>query len=229
LLTSFACVNPRRCASQVHQTRPTATLQIQRPLLDVSYHGTACGRCVGMSNNIGYARVSTTDQSTDLQVDALTVAGAARIFADHASGATTDRPALTSCLEYLNPGDTLLVWRIDRLGRSITDLIKLVSDLSDRDIQLRSLTEAIDTSTPGGELVFHIFAALAQMERRLLSERTRAGLAAARARGHVGGRPTVMTVEKVEAMHAGGATYTVISAALNVGRSTVRRALEKPT
>ena len=131
-----------------------------------------------MTNNIGYARVSTTDQSTDPQVDALTVAGSARIFIDHASGATTDRPALISCLEYLNPGDTLLVWRIDRLGRSNTDLIKLVSDLSDRGIQFRSLTEAIDTATPGGELVFHIFAALAQMERRLLSERTRAGLLA---------------------------------------------------
>ncbi|MGA9147019.1 MAG: recombinase family protein, partial [Candidatus Nanopelagicales bacterium] len=111
-----------------------------------------------------------------------------------------------------------------RLGRSITDLIKLVSDLSDRGIQFRSLTEAIDTATPGGELVFRIFAALAQMERRLLSERTRAGLAAARARGHVGGRPTVMTVEKLEAarvMHANGATYTVISTALGIGRSTV--------
>jgi len=165
-------------------------------------------------------------------VDALSLAGAARIFIDHASGATTDRPALISCLEYLNPGDTLLVWRIDRLGRSITDLIKLVSDLSDRGIQFRSLTEAIDTATPGGELVFHIFAALAQMERRLLSERTRAGLAAAKARGHVGGRPTVMTVEKLEAaraMHANGATFTVISTALGIGRSTVRRALEKPT
>ncbi|MEI6624023.1 MAG: recombinase family protein [Actinomycetes bacterium] len=185
-----------------------------------------------MSNNIGYARVSTTDQSTDLQVDALTLAGAARIFIDHASGATTDRPALISCLEYLNQDDTLLVWRIDRLGRSIADLIKLVSDLSDRGIQFRSLTEAIDTSTPGGELVFHIFAALAQMERRLLSERTRAGLAAAKARGRVGGRPTVMTVEKLEAaraMQAGGATFTVIASALDIGRSTVRRALEKPS
>jgi len=176
--------------------------------------------------------VSTTDQSTDLQVDALAHAGTARIFIDHASGATTDRPALTSCLEYLNPNDTLLVWRIDRLGRSITDLIKLVSDLSDRDIQFRSLTEAIDTSTPGGELVFHIFAALAQMECRLLSERTLAGLAAARARGHVGGRPTVATGEKLEAaraMRANGATYTAIASALDIGRSTVRRALGNPT
>ncbi|MEI6621009.1 MAG: recombinase family protein [Actinomycetes bacterium] len=185
-----------------------------------------------MSNSIGYARVSTTDRSTDLQVDALTLVGAARIFTDHASGATTERPQLISCLEYLNPDDTLLVWRIDRLGRSITDLIRLVSDLRDRGIQFRSLTKTIDTSTPGGELVFHIFAALAQMERRLLSERTLAGLAAARARGHVGGRPTVMTVEKLEAaraMQANGATYTVISSALEIGRSTVRRALEKPT
>ena len=165
-------------------------------------------------------------------MDALTVAGAARIFIDHTSGATTDRAALTSCLEYLNPGDTLLVWRIDRLGRSITDLIKLVSDLSDRDIQFRSLTEAIDTAMRGGELVFHLFAASAQMERRQLSERTRAGLAAAKARGHLGGRPTVMTVEKLEAaraMRAGGVTFTVIASALEIGRSTVRRALEKPT
>ncbi len=165
-------------------------------------------------------------------MDALTVAGAVRIFIDHASGDNADRPALISCLEYLNPGDALLVWRIDRLGRSITDLIKLVSDLSDRGIQFRSLTEAIDTATPGGELVFHIFAALAQMERRLLSERTRAGHAAAKARGHVGGRPTVMTVEKLEAaraMHANGATFTVISTGLGISRSTVRRAVEKPT
>ena len=108
-------------------------------------------------------------------MDTPTLAGAARILIDHASAATTVRPALISCLEYLNPGDTLLVWRIDRLGRSITDLIKLVSDLSDRDIQFRSLTEAIETSTPGGELVFHIFGALAQMERRLLSERPEPG------------------------------------------------------
>lgn len=191
-----------------------------------------CVDALTMSNNIGYARVSTTDQSTDLQVDALTVAGSARIFIDHTSGATTDRPALISSLDYLNSGDTLLVWRIDRLERSITDLIRLVSDLSNRGIQFRSPTEAIDTATPGGELVFHIFAALAQMERRLLSERTRAGLAAAKARGHVGGRSTVMTVEKLEAaraMHANGATFTVISTGLGISRSTVRRALEKPT
>ncbi|MEJ5914725.1 recombinase family protein [Pseudokineococcus sp. 1T1Z-3] len=142
---------------------------------------------------VGYARVSTIEQDPALQHDALTAAGAVRVFTDYASGATTARPQLTAALDYLRPGDVLAVWRIDRLGRSVTNLVALVEDLSDRGVQFRSLTEAIDTTTPGGELVFHIFTALAQMERRLISERTRAGLAAARARGRKGGRPTVMT------------------------------------
>lgn len=174
---------------------------------------------------IGYARVSTIEQDPALQHDALAAAGAVRVFTDYASGATTARPQLTAALDYLRPGDVLAVWRIDRLGRSVTDLVTLVGDLAARDVQFRSLTEAIDTTTPGGELVFHVFAALAQMERRLISERTRAGLAAARARGRKGGRPTVMTADKLAAAQSLRAStdlsLTQIAAQLGVGRSTL--------
>lgn len=140
---------------------------------------------------VGYARVSTLEQDPALQHDALTAAGAEKVFTDFASGATAQRPQLTACLEYLRSGDTLAVWRIDRLGRSVEDLTRIVNDLADRSIQFRSTTEAIDTTTVGGELVFHVFAAVAQMERRLIRERTVAGLAAARARGRKGGRRCV--------------------------------------
>lgn len=116
-----------------------------------------------MANLIGYARVSTHDQNPELQHDALQAAGAVRVFTDKSTGASLARPELQACLDYLNPGDVLVVWRIDRLGRSLTDIVALVADLADRGIQFRSLTEAIDTTTPGGELVFHIFAALAQI------------------------------------------------------------------
>jgi DNA invertase Pin-like site-specific DNA recombinase len=181
-----------------------------------------------MSNIIGYARVSTLEQNAALQVDALTVAGAARVFTDYASGATDDRPELAQALAYLNPGDTLAVWRIDRLGRSAANLIETVNNLADRQVQFRSLTEAIDTSTPGGELVFHIFAAVAQMERRLISERTLAGLKSARARGRTGGRPTVMTparLAEAQRMRTEGRTLEYIATMLQVGRATVVRAL----
>ncbi|MEJ5946007.1 recombinase family protein [Pseudokineococcus basanitobsidens] len=174
---------------------------------------------------VGYARVSTIEQDPALQHDALAVAGAVRVFTDYASGATTARPQLTAALDDLRPGDVLAVWRIDRLGRSVTDLVALVGDLAARDVQFRSLTEAIDTTTPGGELVFHIFAALAQMERRLISERTRAGLAAARARGRKDGRPTVMTPDKLAAARSLRAStdpsLAQIAAQLGVGRSTL--------
>ncbi len=185
-----------------------------------------------MSNIIGYARVSTDEQNTDLQHDALRAASAARIFTDQASGATMARPELRKALDYLNSGDTLMVWRIDRLGRSVTDLIATVNDLAARKIQFRSLTEAIDTSTPGGELVFHIFAAVAQMERRLIVERTHAGLQAARARGRHGGRPTVMTpgrLKQARQMREEKATLNHIAAVLGVGRATVVRALSTPS
>lgn len=181
-----------------------------------------------MANIIGYARVSTTDQNPDLQLDALKAAGAVRVFTDKASGSSMERPQLQRCLRYLNPGDVLVVWRIDRLGRSLVDLVSVVSDLAERKIQFRSLTEAIDTTTPGGELVFHIFAALAQMERRLISERTKAGLAAAKERGRIGGRPTVMTPERIKAakgMKSDGISTAQIARTLGVGRATVDRAL----
>ena len=150
----------------------------------------------------GYARVSTTQQDEALQHDALEKAGVDRIFIDKASGATESRPALDELLGQLRPGDTVVVWRLDRLGRSLRHLIDVVGDLEQRGVGLRSLTESIDTSTPGGKLIFHVFGALAEFERDLIRERTQAGLAAARARGRVGGRPTVWTPEKLEAARA---------------------------
>lgn len=181
---------------------------------------------------IGYARVSTAGQDEGLQLDALQRAGADRMFVDRASGALTDRPALTSALECARPGDSLVVWRLDRLGRSLRHLIDVVKDLEQRGVALVSLTEAIDTTTPGGRLVFHVFGALAEFERELIRERTQAGLAAARTRGRVGGRPTVWTNEKLrsaQAMRAAG-THDVASIArvLGVSRASVYRALARP-
>ena len=181
---------------------------------------------------VGYARVSTLEQDPALQHDALTTAGAGKVFTDFASGATAQRPQLIACLEYLRAGDTLAVWRIDRLGRSVEDLTRIVNNLADRNIQFRSTTEAIDTTTVGGELVFHVFAAVAQMERRLIRERTMAGLAAARARGRKGGRPSVMTDQRrtaALALRAQGLTLNEIAASLGVGRSSVVRAFKEPT
>ena len=181
-----------------------------------------------MADVVGYARVSTIAQDPALQHDALRSVGAVRIFTDYASGASRDRPQLAACLDYMQPGNVLAVWRIDRLGRSVPDLVSTVTGLAERGVQFRSLDEQIDTTTAGGELVFTIFAAMAQMERRLLSERTRAGLAAARDRGRVGGRPTVMTPERIAAartMRVNGTPVTQIVEVLGVGRSTLTRAL----
>lgn len=141
---------------------------------------------------VGYARVSTDDQDLSLQIDALTKQGipANSIFMDKISGAKTERPGLSECLKSLQPGDILVVWRLDRLGRSMRHLITLVEDLRNKGIGFRSVSEgAIDTTCASGELIFNIFSALAQFERRLIQERTKAGLAAARARGRMGGRP----------------------------------------
>jgi DNA invertase Pin-like site-specific DNA recombinase len=138
---------------------------------------------------IGYARVSTTDQTLALQQDALTETGCEKIFADTASGSLADRPGLAEALTFARSGDTLVVWRLDRLGRSLRHLIDTVTTLADRGVHFCSLQEQIDTSTSGGKLVFHLFGALAEFERDLIRERTQAGLTAARARGKVGGRP----------------------------------------
>jgi DNA invertase Pin-like site-specific DNA recombinase len=145
---------------------------------------------------IGYARVSTHDQTLNLQQDALQKAGCTKIFTDTASGAKTERKGLEEALNFVRRGDTLVVWRLDRLGRSLPHLISTMTDLEERGIGFKSLTENIDTTTSGGKLIFHIFGALAEFERNLIRERTLAGLAAARARGRKGGRPKVLTPEQ---------------------------------
>lgn len=147
---------------------------------------------------LGYARVSTDDQNLDLQRDTLAAAGCDRIFEEKASGAKADRPAMADALNYARPGDTIVVWRLDRLGRSLADLVRIINDLKSKGIGFESVTEKIDTTTATGKLVFHIFGALAEFERALIQERTAAGLAAARARGRKGGRPRV-SPDKVNA------------------------------
>jgi len=145
---------------------------------------------------IGLARVSTTEQNPDLQVDELTAAGCWKVWADRASGARDRRPQLDEVLEQLRSGDTLVVWRLDRLARSLRHLIEVVTGLDARGVGFRSLRENIDTTTAGGRLVFHLFEALAQFEREIIRDRTVAGLAAARARGRVGGRPSKLSAEQ---------------------------------
>jgi DNA invertase Pin-like site-specific DNA recombinase len=145
---------------------------------------------------IGYARVSTHEQTLNLQQDALTTAGCTKIFTDTASGAKTERKGLEEALTYVRKGDTFVVWRLDRLGRSLSHLIATMTDLEERGIGFKSLTENIDTTTSGGKLIFHIFGALAEFERNLIRERTTAGLTAARARGKRGGRPKALTAKQ---------------------------------
>jgi len=182
-----------------------------------------------MAHLLGYARISTGDQHPDLQVDALKAAGCYRVFVDTASGALATRPALEQVLDQLRPGDTLMVWKLDRLGRSLRHLVDTIAALGEG-VGFRSLQEAIDTTTPGGKLVFHIFAALAEFERDLIRERTSAGLAAARARGRTGGRPAVMTEPKIKLAREMYASrqYTVaaIASALGVSRASIYRHLD---
>lgn len=147
---------------------------------------------------IGYARVSTQDQTLDLQRDALTKEGCSKIFNDTGSGAVADRSGLNEALQFVRDGDILVVWKLDRLGRSLKHLIETVTILHERGIGFRSITESIDTTTPGGKLIFHVFGALAEFERDLIRERTQAGLAAARARGRRGGRPAKLDAKKRE-------------------------------
>ena len=146
---------------------------------------------------VGYARISTQDQNLDLQNDALKKSGCEKIFNDVASGTKTDRKGLNEALEFMRKGDCLVVWKLDRLGRSIRDLIDIVAMLNNREIGFKSIQENIDTTTSGGKLVFHIFSALAEFERDIIRERTKAGLNAARARGRLGGRPRIMNEKKI--------------------------------
>jgi len=151
---------------------------------------------------IGYARVSTTDQHLDLQTDALQAAGCAHLFTDTVSGATMDRPGLTAARTACRPGDTLVVWKLDRLGRSLPHLVAIVRDLGARGVGFKSVQERLDTTTSGGKRIFHIFASLAEFERDLIRERTNAGLSAARARGRKGGRPKGVDQKKQKAARA---------------------------
>lgn len=179
---------------------------------------------------IGYARVSTEDQTLDLQNDALTKAGCSRIFSDVASGANTERPGLSEALRFVRSGDTLVVWRLDRLGRSLQHLIETIRKLDQRHVSFKSLTENIDTTTSGGKLVFHLFGALAEFERDLIRERTLAGLAAARARGKVGGHPRAASLNSPQKVAVAQALYDSnrtpiadICTTLRVSRATLYR------
>jgi DNA invertase Pin-like site-specific DNA recombinase len=178
---------------------------------------------------IGYARVSTSGQILDRQTRALTEAGCIRVFADKQSGKTADRPELAACLDYLRPGDTLVVPSLDRLSRSLADLIAIVTGLRRRGVGFRSLHEALDTTTPGGRLVFHVFAALAEFIRELIVEGTREGLDAARARGQRLGRPPAMTAEQIrqarDLLTLPGNSISSIARLHGVSRSTLYKYL----
>jgi DNA invertase Pin-like site-specific DNA recombinase len=186
-----------------------------------------------MSNEtslIGYARVSRSDQDPQLQVDALNRAGCAKTFVDRMTGSHMDRPQLSAALEYLRRGDTLVLWKLDRLGRNTRGVLELVEDLTRKGVGLKSITEELDTSGPMGRAVMTVMLAFGTLERDVLIERTRAGLEAARSRGRVGGRPTVVSAHKLAAARAlirGGATITAAAEAVNISRSSLYRALAR--
>ena len=178
---------------------------------------------------IGYARISTLDQTLALQQDALTAAGCEQLYTDTASGSVTERPGLSQALSHLRAGDTLVVWRLDRLGRSLPHLIETVRQLQERGTGFRSLQEQLDTRTSGGKLVFHVFGALAEFERDLVRERTHAGLAAARARGRLFGRPRRLTPRQVKQLRSLAKdernTVGEICQTLEISRATYYRSL----
>jgi DNA invertase Pin-like site-specific DNA recombinase len=178
---------------------------------------------------IGYARVSTSDQDTALQIDALNKSGCEKVYQEKISGASKERPELTKCLDALRAGDTLTVWRLDRLGRSLKELVSIIAELEQKQVGFKSLTESIDTTTPTGKLQFHVFAALAEFERALIQERTKAGLAAARARGRKGGRPIKLSskeVQKAKAMLLDpNITKTEVAKHLGITRATLNKYL----
>ena len=173
---------------------------------------------------IGYARVSTQDQNLDLQIAALEAAGCQKIFDDKISGSRVERPGLDKMLEMLREGDTLVVWKLDRLGRSLPHLLEIVAGLRESGVAFRSLTEGMDTNTPHGELLFHLFGALAQYERALTRERVQAGLAAAERRGRRGGRPLAIGPERLEAIIAAlnsGTSKAAVCRNFGIPRSTL--------
>lgn len=175
---------------------------------------------------IGYARVSTTDQNLDLQIDALTKIGCEKIFDDKISGSRAERPGLARAMELLRKDDTLVVWKLDRLGRSVKNLVDLVADLQKQGIHFKSLTDSIDTGTPSGRFFFHVMASLAEMERELTAERTRAGLEVARQLGRKGGRKRQMTDSKIESakkLLANGIPPRDVAANLGVSVPTLYR------
>src|SRR3954452_17284233 len=176
---------------------------------------------------VGYARRSTTEQTLDLQHHDLTKAGCTKIFTDTASGALAERQGLSEALSYVRKGDTLIVWKLDRLGRSLKDLITRITELNDRQIGFKSLTEQIDTTTSGGKLIFYIFGALAEFERDIIRERTNAGLEAARARGKLGGRPKALSPDKIKLarkLYADTSTSVAeICKMLGISRHTLQR------
>lgn len=196
-----------------------------------SHHSTSIDTFRVMGHLLGYARVSTGDQDAQLQLDALTKAGCYRTFTDTASGSLESRPELDKLLDQIRPGDTLVVWRLDRLGRSIRHLINHMDALQQQNIEFKSLQENIDTNSSGGRLVFNIFASLAEFERDLIRERTNAGLQAARARGRTGGRPTSLSPDKLRTAkrlyEQKDMTVAQIGEVLGVSRSTVYRALKR--
>lgn len=185
------------------------------------------------TRRIGYARVSTADQDLAPQLDVLHVRGCEPVYSEHASGKTADRPELANAMKALRAGDTLVVWRLDRLGRSLPDLIAAVNELAKRGIAFESVTEAIDTTTAAGKLVFNIFASLADFERHLISERTRAGLAAGRARGRMGGRPPALTPRQLREAQLlltdPDATVTDVAERYGVSRTTLYKGLRELT
>ena len=180
---------------------------------------------------IGYARVSTIDQNLDVQTDALTAAGCSRVFKDRASGKLDRRPQLDAALDYLRPGDQLVVTKLDRLGRSLRHLLNLMADLERRRIDLQVIDQGLDTSTPAGKLIFAVIGAVAEFERDLISERTRAGLTAARARGRKGGRRPAMTPERAavaqQMYDSREHTMAVIAKTVGVSRATLYRSLSE--
>lgn len=181
------------------------------------------------TRRIGYARVSTADQDLASQLDVLRAKGCEPIYSEHASGKHADRPELAQAMKALRAGDTLVVWRLDRLGRSLPDLIATVNELACRGVAFESVTEAIDTTTASGKLVFNIFASLADFERHLIGERTRAGLAAGRARGRMGGRPPALTSRQLREARLlltdPEATVTAVAERYGVSRTTLYKGL----